>query len=340
MGATAAPLVRDMQLEPKDLYESLEFDKIIDLLTKECLGTLGADAAQQLEISSDFKQIDRRLKETNEYKRSIEQGDQVPLARYEDISNDLRMLEVLDYVLPEEGLKRINVVLRGMYAIFNFFDGRRAEVYPTLFNIIRRLEFAGQLMEAIERVIDEEGNIRPNASPELLKIHKLTISKQKELDSAFRRVINKYRDRGWLTDNLESIRNGRRVLSVPSEHKRKIRGIIHDESSTGRTTFIEPEEIIEINNDIFDLQQSYRREIYRILRDLSRELHPYVPIIRDYQQLIVRFDLIQAKAMLASKMRGEMPKLLDRPHLGIQMGYHPLLYLKNKALAKTTVPFD
>ncbi|MFK7937157.1 MAG: endonuclease MutS2, partial [Saprospiraceae bacterium] len=189
-------------------------------------------------------------------------------------------------------------------------------------------------------VIDEEGNIRPNASPELLKIHKLTISKQKELDSAFRRVIAKYRDKGWLTDNLESVRNGRRVLSVPSEHKRKIRGIIHDESATGRTTFIEPEEIIDINNDIFDLQQSYRREIYRILRDLSRELHPYVPTIRAYQKLIIRFDVIQAKAMLATKMRGEMPKLFDRPHLGIQMGYHPLLYLKNKAAGKVTVPFD
>lgn len=329
-----------MQLEPKDLYESLEFDKIISLLEKECLGSLGVAAVRQLPIEKDFKRIDRKLKESNEYKRSIEKGDQVPLASYEDISNDLKMLEVLDYVLPEEGLKRINIVLRGMHDIFRFFDGNRKELYPTLFEIIRKLEFAGQLMVAIEKVIDEEGNIRPNASPELLKIHKLTISKHKELDGAFRRVIAKYRDKDWLSDNIESVRNGRRVLSVPSEHKRKIRGIIHDESSTGRTAFIEPEEIIDINNDIFDLQQDYRREIYRILRDLSRELHPYVPTIRSYQKLIVRFDVIQAKAVLASKMRGEMPKLLNRPHLGIQMGFHPLLYLKNKELQKTTVPFD
>ncbi|MFK7937720.1 MAG: endonuclease MutS2, partial [Saprospiraceae bacterium] len=134
-----------MQLEPKDLYESLEFDKIIELLEKECLGSLGVEAVQQMKISADFKLVDRRLKETNEYKRSVEQADQVPLASYEDISQDLRMLEVLDYVLPEEGLKRINVVLRGMHNIFKFFEGKRAETYPTLFEIIRKLEFAGQL---------------------------------------------------------------------------------------------------------------------------------------------------------------------------------------------------
>jgi DNA mismatch repair protein MutS2 len=181
------------------------------------------------------------------------------------------------------------------------------------------------LIQAIESVIDEEGNILPDASPELLKIRKQIGSKQKELERQFRVVINTYRSKGWLSDNIESFRNGRRVLSVPSEHKRKIRGIIHDESTSGRTAFIEPEAIIDINNDIFDLETEERREIYRILKALSAQLRPYVPQMHQYQDILVRYDLIQAKARLAQQMDAVLPKLKEEPHFGIVKGRHPLL---------------
>lgn len=160
------------------------------------------------------------------------------------------------------------------------------------------------------------------------------------MERVFKGQIEKMRKKGWLTDNVESFRNGRRVLSVPSEHKRKIRGIIHDESATGRTAFIEPEAVIEINNDIFDLQQEEKREIYRILRELSAKLRPHTKSLAIYRDLIVTFDLIQAKAQLARKLKANRPKVLDKPHLGIKEGRHPLLLLKNKQIGRKTVPFD
>lgn len=329
-----------MQLEPKDLYEKLEFNKVLNLLESECLGELGRKKIQKLGLDTQRFYIQRKLKEVQEYKICIEKNDHFPMRNYSPIEKDLRMLEVVDYVLPEEGLRRINVILRNIYDIYQFFNPLRIEAYPTLYDIIRPITFDEGLMYAIEKVIDEEGNIRADASPALLKIRKAVISKNKELDKVFRNIIETYRNRGWLTDNVETIRNGRRVLSVPSEHKRKIRGIIHDESSTGKTAFIEPEEVIQINNDIFDFQQEERREIYRILKELSTKLRPYVPVLKKYQGLMTHFDMVQAKAKLAVKMRAEMPKLLDKPHLGIQMGYHPLLLLKNKELGKETVPFD
>ena len=196
------------------------------------------------------------------------------------------------------------------------------------------------LAKSIEKVVDEKGNIRPDASPELLRIRRAIHSKEMELDKKFKSLINTYRKKGWLADTVETMRNGRRVLTVPSEHKRKIRGIIHDESATGKTTYIEPEPIIEINNDIYDFQSEEKREIYRILKELSTLLRPHCHALYHYQDTIVHYDTIQAKAQFAMRINGVMPKVVDRPSLGTIKGFHPLLFLKNKPIDKKTVPFD
>ncbi|MEM1123250.1 MAG: endonuclease MutS2, partial [Bacteroidota bacterium] len=328
-----------MNLAPKDLYEKLEFDKILELVEGECYGELGREVVRQIEPTNNRRKIVQLLNEVREYQVTLG-NDRFPMQAYEEISKDLRMLEIEDYVLPIEGLQRINVVLRSINLIFKYFVAARQQVYPHLYALIQPIDFDAALIKEIERVIDEEGEIKPDASPKLMKIRRTMGGKVKELDKQFRSVIAKYRSNGWLTDNVESFRNGRRVLSAPAEHKRKIRGIIHDESTTGRTAFIEPEEIININNDIFELEVEEKREIYRILKDLSAVLRPYVPAMRTYQDLMIRLDVIQAKARLSYKMNGAMPKVMGKPNLGIKTGYHPLLFLKNQQLNKKTVPFD
>jgi DNA mismatch repair protein MutS2 len=250
------------------------------------------------------------------------------------------MLEIEGFVLPEEGLQKLNILLLFVRDIFKFFNADRKEVYPTLYDVIRPIHFNEDLLKAIEKVIDEDGNIRPDASSDLQKIRRHIQSKYREMDRQFKLIIDAYRKKGWLTDNVESFRNARRVLSVPAEHKRKIRGIIHDESSTGRTAFIEPEAVIDINNDLFDLQQEEKREIYRILRDLSAAIRPYLPSFHEYRELIIRYDVIQAKAQLALKLNAILPRTKNKPTLSIIMGRHPLLFLKNKELGRKTIPFD
>ncbi len=328
-----------MHFEPKDLFEKLEFNKILTILEKECLGELGRAAVRALRPVNELEGVERRLRETTEYMLTLSKSDPFPIAAYFPLDEDLKLLEVPDYVLTEDAFKRINIVLLFVRDIFRFFNATRREVYPALYDIIRPITFDDGLIAAIEGVIDEEGEIRADASPELQRIRKAIISRQRELDRVFRNLINEYRPRGWLSDNVESLRNGRRVLSVPSEHKRKIRGIIHDESTTGKTAFIEPEAIIDINNDIFDLETEEKREIYRILKELSATLRPYAATIRGYQDLLVRFDVVRTKAVLANRLDGVMPKLKDKPHFGIINGYHPLLLLKNKEAGKKTVPF-
>ncbi len=330
-----------MYLEPKDLYEKLEFDKIIEILEAECLGVQAKAYMHKIQLETQKFILERRLVEVLEYKQSFEAKGHIPLAAYHELADDLKKLGVVDYVLPEDGLQRVNATLQIIRAIHKFFESSlNQKAYPNLLEIISTITVDAALMDAIDKVLDEKGQIRPDASPELMRIRKSIISKRGDLDKVFRKLIHEYRAKSWLSDTVESFRNGRRVLSVPSEHKRKIRGIIHDESATGKTTFLEPDPIIEINNDIFDLEKDEKREIYKILKELCQLLRPYISLIKKYHEILVRFDIIQAKAQLARRLDANMPKLKATPFIGMKKAFHPLLYLKNRKLGKKTIPFD
>jgi DNA mismatch repair protein MutS2 len=329
-----------MTYEPSDFLVRLEFDKIIELIANNCLGNLGIEQAHLIAPELNLALIEKSLNEVSEFMRGIQHADTINLANYEDIREDLKMLAIEDYVLPEEGFKRISKQLYSVSTVYRYFTTERTLVYPNLYNIIKFLDFDFAIAKEIDKVLDSDGNIRPDASPELGRIRRSMQFKMKELDKVFRQIIQDYRGKGWLTDNLEGYRNGRRVLSVPSEHKRKIRGIIHDESATGRTTFIEPEGVIDINNDVFDLEQEERKEIYRILKALSAFLRPYAPGFKVFQDVLIQFDLIQAKSRISLKLKATKPIIRDLPMIKIYKGRHPLLLLKNAVLGKPTVPFS
>ncbi|MCP4439305.1 MAG: endonuclease MutS2 [Aureispira sp.] len=331
-----------MQIAPKDIYEKLEFDKILEIVETYCFGELGKQAVRNLPVYTKEEDIERALQEVFEYTQTYEHKHNFPISVYREVNEDLKMLGIEGYVLSVESLRNIGKILLLTQAIYNFFMKRKdaKELYPTLLDIIRVIDFDEELLTEIRKVIDDEGNIRPDASPELMRIARMQSSKQQELTKAFKRIIQVYQSQGKLTDNVESIRNGRRVLAVPAEYKRQVRGIIHDESATGKTVFIEPETVIDINNDIFNLEQEYKREIYRILRALSATLRPYIEHIREYQSILVRFDVVQAKAQLANTLDATKPKLFAKPHFKLTKAIHPLLYLKNKREGHKTIPFD
>ena len=330
-----------MIFEPKDVVRKLEFDKVLELLVKEALTPLGAEEIQAISPSVNFHKIDLELRETRDYKLALEKNDRFPLQSFSDIRPDLRMLEIDGYTLQTESFQAILRILFTVRDIFKYFaGGAKKEIYPKLYDLVRPLTFNEGLIKSINAVFDDKGDIRADASPELMRIRRETQQKIKELDGKFRQLMQEYRTKGWLSDSPESFRNGRRVLSVPSEHKRKIRGLIHDESDTGKTAFIEPEGVIDVNNDIFDLEHEEKREIFRILRDLSDTIRPYGGLIGEYLVVLVRYDVIQAKARLALSMRAGMPILKEKPIISIKKGLHPLLFLKNKAQSRKTVSFD
>jgi DNA mismatch repair protein MutS2 len=330
-----------MHFEPRDVLQKLEFDKIIELLEQEAVTPMAAAELRELQPGTSFEAIDLRLREVRDWKLSLEKNDRIPLSAFGDIAPDLELLTVEGYTLQSESFQGILRVLLNMRDLFRFFGGGvKREIYPKIYDYLRPLSYDEGLSKAIMSVFDEKGDIRPDASSDLLRIRREQTARMRDLDSKFRQIVTEYRTKGWLADTLESFRNNRRVLAVPAEHKRKIRGIIHDESDTGRTAFIEPDAIIEINNDLFDLEIEERREIFRILKGLSDTIRPYANLLGAYLQVLIRFDVIQAKARLGQTMRANMPLLKEKPIFNARKAYHPLLLLKNKALGRKTIPFE
>ncbi|MGB1216481.1 MAG: endonuclease MutS2, partial [Saprospiraceae bacterium] len=330
-----------MKLLPDDILNKLEFDKVLLLLEEKCMGQPGKEYVLGIRPRTEWVILERMLKEVSEFKMSIvEDCQQVPMGNYENIAKELKMLAIPGSVLGIEEILKLRKLLWVVDDLFKFFNPENQKIFPTIFDIIRPLSFDEKLIVDIGKIVDDEGRIKRSASPELSRIHKQTLSRQRDLDKEFKDTIKSYRNKGWLSDNIESFRNGRRVLSVPAEHKRKIQGIIHDESSTGRTSFIEPQEIIDINNDLFNLENEERREVYRILKALCERMRAYVPMFHKYREVLVRLDVVQAKAKLAVEMEAVMPKYKGKPTFGFRESYHPLLKLKNQEEKKKTVPFD
>jgi DNA mismatch repair protein MutS2 len=330
-----------MHLIPDDLFQSLEFDKVLKLTEKYCYGEQGRTYFQQLSPSTSYNEIQTWLNQVYDYTQIAENNHQFPIASYQSIEEELKMLEIEGYVLSVQGFKNIANILLLMGGIYAFFQKKKSTktLYIHLYALIQAVDFDQRLLEEIQKVIDKDANIRNDASPELMRIARMQQSKRQELDKKFREIIVFYQTKGWLKDNKESFRNARRVLAVPAEKKRQVRGIIHDESASGRTVFIEPEGVIDLNNDIFDLKRAYQREIYRILRDLSDLLRPYIPFIDAYKNSIIEFDIIQAKAQLAHSLEAVKPELQAQPQFNLRNIVHPLLYLKNKKTNSPTIPF-
>ncbi len=330
-----------MELAPNDIYQKLEFDKIIQLVEQYCLGELGIEYFRKLTPSTQLEVIKTQLQEVYEYTQTSENKHNFPMSAYGSIKPELKMLAIENYVLSAGSLKSVANTLLVCHQIYEFFSRKKTtkNLYPAMYDIIRVVDFDKELLDEIHRVIDGEGNIRTDASPELMRIARMQGSKRQELDKKFKQVIVHYQSKGWLSDNSESFRNGRRVLSVPAENKRQVRGIIHDESATGKTVFIEPEGVIDLNNDIFDLQREYEREIYNILRALSALLRPYGNQLAQYEDILIHFDVIQAKAQLANLLEATAPQLMDKPHFKLRNVYHPLLKLKNAQEGNETVAF-
>lgn len=330
-----------MKLYPKDIYDKLEFTKVLHLIATECLGEFGKKAILGTEILTDVDKIERKLNESNDWLNAIKAGDYIPFGQYENIEDDLYLLSKENYVLDVEAIQRIHRVVQIGYDLVIYFkDFTRQKKYPTLYEICELITIDPQLSKEIIRIFDEEGEVRPDASPNLLKISKNISNKERELDKVFRAEVQKYNKLSFLSENLESMRSGRRVLTVAAENKRKINGVIHDESSTGKMVYIEPEATIIINNEIFNLHTERRTEIYKILRDLCNFIRPFQHDLRQIGEILVRLDTIRAKAIFANKVDGQKPEIVNKPKIAITNAKNPILHLKLQQNNEEVVPFN
>jgi len=330
-----------MHLYPSDIYEKLEFDKILERLSERCLGLPAKKLVLSMSIFTHKEKIERMLDEVVEFRKTIKLQADFPVHYYESIIDEIRSLRTVDIVLDTEAYLKIYTHALNISEIERFFLSKdNSKTFPLLKSIAEKIDLDPELLKRFEKIFDEEGKIKPTASPDLAKIFQSIGSKERELERVFKAIAVKYKKDGYLTDNVESYKNSRRVLSANSENKRKIKGIIHDESATGRTVFIEPAEVIDINNDLFELEARKRHEIYRILKELGNYLRPYLDDFLNWQRILVKYDLIRAKARFSIAYEGVRPNIADHSAFHLKKAYHPLLLLLNKEAHKPTVPFE
>lgn len=329
-----------MKILPANAVEQLEFDKIVDQIASFAISQSGQEAIQNIEVSTDKSEIEALLNEVNELKTIIEEGEELYITEFDLIDRELSLLQKENYVLTVEEIQKINKILVNFQEIERLLKGPHHIEISNLKNIVGQVQLDHTLLKRIRKVFGDDGHIKQNASSHLFNIFKSIKEKEKEILRAFNKIVSEYSLKGLLTENKESYRNGRRVLSVPSEYKRKINGIIHDESHTQKTTFIEPQAVVMVNNQIMELEIEKKKEIYKILKELCNDLRPHGPMLKVYTTIITYFDFVRAKARYAMSIDARMPVIQSKPTLNYKLALHPLLYKKNKSQDTVTVPFE
>ena len=328
-----------MKLFPADIPQVLEFDKVLQAVAQYCDSPLGQDRVQKVRPLDTFDEIKKILQQTREMTMLLQNEQQFPHDRIYDIRSSLPLLRIENYVLSARQCFEISKVALLTGSVIRFF-GAHAEKYPTLQQFISGIRYENAIAQAVKQVVDDEANIRPDASPELIRIYKEKTDAIRSLGKVFQTALQKYRTAGYLSDVEESIRNNRRVLGIQSEFKRKVAGIIHDESETGRTVFLEPQEVVNIQNELFELEREEKREIHRILQQLTASLTPYGQLLERYQHILGILDYTRAKGKYALEIQANMPILEKQPVIYLYHARHPVLLALHKKQQKSIVPLQ
>jgi DNA mismatch repair protein MutS2 len=329
-----------MKFFPESALIQLEFDKIKVLLKEQCQTEYAKTKAEELRIHTKKEFIDHELKQSDEYKQLLDAGQYFPNDYILNLSKELKLLSIAGAVLAGEQFLEIRKLPQSMQSIFKWFDKDRKEVYAALYKVLENSYYEKVIVELIDEVIDETGKVKDSASEELLRIRQQLSRRRNELRRVFDRIVQKLSKSGLVTDTSEAFLNGRRVVALYAEHKRQVKGILHGESDTRKTTFVEPEETIELNNEVFALEHEESREVYRVLRELTAKLSSYSALLLSYHSILGEYDFIRGKAKLAVMLHAHHPLIVDRAHLKLVRAYHPLLFLYNQKTQKPVYPVD
>jgi len=327
-----------MKFFPESALVQLEFEKIKTLLEEHCKTEYAKNQAADLRIHTRKEYIDLELRQSYEYKLLIQSGQYFPNDYILNLSRELKLLSIPGAMLASDQFMLIRKLADNLKSIFRWFDKDRILAYPALHKVCSETYYEKAILELLDDVLDENGIVKDNASAELARIRMSLFKKRNELRRVFDKIIQKWTKSGYVADIEEAFLNGRRVVAVYAEHKRQVKGILLGESDTRKTSFVEPEETIELNNDVFALETDESREVYRILRELTSKLSMYAPLLKIYHQILGEYDFIRAKAKLAIDINGNFPLITDKAHIHLVNAYHPLLYLYNLKAQKQTIP--
>lgn len=326
-----------MNFFDQQTLHDLEFTTIQEWLEDLGIGPTAKKRLRELAPSSHFESLRLELDKLKEFHTIRVEGESFPGLDFDELHKEIRLLPIKNAVLEQEGFVRISRASELVNAILYFFDKREKE-YPKLSGLLDEVHYTKEITEAIEKVFDRKGNIKDDASPALYAIRQKINAVRNQVNRNFDKEMRKLLKEGILGDTKETFVNDRRVLTVVSTHKRKIKGSVVGSSKTGSLTYIEPHVNVELNNELELLTDDERKEIFRILQVLTAAIAHHLPLIQGYQNLLTELDFINAKAKLAIDLEADLPSISEEPHIELINAFHPILWKNNRSLGKKTLP--
>ena len=342
---------------PDNFEQKIGFNEIRKMLRERCLSTLGKEQVEKMSFSDNAEEVNEWLKQVREFRRLILEVEDFPLQYFYDVRESIVRIRIENTHLEENelfDLRRSLSTIDSIVKILNHSDedeshakendGWRREkkyTYPALHLLAKDVITFPQIVQRIDQILDKFGKIRDNATPELLQIRRELARTEGSISRTLYSILRSAQSEGVVEkDVTPTLRDGRLVIPVVPTLKRKIKGIVHDESATGKTVFIEPTEVVEANNRVRELESEERKEVIRILTQFTNKVRPYVREIMDSYRFLAKIDLIQAKQKIAEIFKAIEPEVEDHPHIDWIRAIHPLLQQSLEKKGEKVVPLD
>lgn len=329
---------------PNNIEEKIDFVVLRDELRRRCASSLGRERVDEMQMETDYETVQHRLMLTDQMR--LAQADPMltfPSGDIHDLREAIARIRIEGLFLDEAELDQLRKSLAFAAELEAFFAGLDKQRYPLLGEIggFGGLGNLGNLVREIDGVLDKYGRLADHASPELARIRRELVNLQGSVGRALASILRQAKTDGLVeADAAPTLREGRLVIPVPPAFKRKIGGIVHDESATGKTVFIEPQQVVDANNHIRELEGAERRERIRILTELTSRLRPNTDLILGSQQMLAEVDFLSAKVSLANTLNAIRPELVNEPLLEWSDARHPVLWLHYAPQGKTVVPLS
>ena len=326
---------------PENFEQKIGFDQIRQLLKKNCSSSLGQEKVDELAFLTNFDALLEQLDRGDEFRRILVQEQTFPESHYLDVRPALKRLRIEGTWMDEAELFDLRRSLESIYKIVRFFapDSEGNTPYPRLSALAGQTFVYPEVLKKIDGILSKFGKILDNASPELSRIRRELTQTMSGLSRRLNQIMKQAQSEGIVEkDASPSMRDGRLVIPVSPMYKRKIRGIVHDESATGKTVFIEPEELVEANNKIRELENEERREVIRILITFSDGIRPLAEEMVSSYSFLGEIDFVRSKARFALEINAIRPRMEDEPSLDWVKAVHPLLMLSLRKQHKDVVP--
>jgi DNA mismatch repair protein MutS2 len=317
--------------------QDLQFPTVLETVSESCNTDIGKQKALEITPFKDKETLMRALLQTSEYLSSFQNNNAIPNHGFENITHEIKFLAIEDSFLEVNSFRKIAAISATSNFLLLFLK-KFEDYYPNLNHRAITVEYTKDIINMIDNVIDKYGEMKDNASPELLNIRRNMAVVRGKVNGSFGIAMSQYNSLGYLDDIKESFVNNRRVLAVLAMYRRKVKGSIMGTSKTGSIAYIEPETTLQYSRELSNLEYEEKEEITRILKHLTDNTRHFLPVIVSYQDFLSDVDVVAAKAKYARKINGILPNITSERRLYFREAYHPILYLNNKQSNQITHP--